>query len=88
MNFLRTLPWCKEYIADNAFYDPGLKPPPHRLFRQAGDTTLATPGGAVDCWIVAANHNICHVVSCFCIDKNTQPHAIAAAEQPALPPVL
>ena len=72
MELLQTLPWRRGYVADIVFYDPGLEPPAHYLFRQAGEAMLATPGGSVDCWIVTADYNTGHVVNRFWIDKRTQ----------------
>ena len=72
IELLQTLPWRKGYVADIVFYDPGLEPPAHYLFREAGEARLATSGGLVDCWLVTADYNTDHVVSRFWIDKTTQ----------------
>lgn len=72
IELLQTLPWRKRYVADIVFYDPGLEPPAHYLFRQVGEARLATSGGLVDCWLVTADYNTAHVVSRFWIDKTTQ----------------
>ena len=73
MELLQTLPWRKGYVADIVFYDPGLEPPAHYLFRQESEGRLTTAGGRpVDCWIVTVDYNTGHVVNRFWIDKHSQ----------------
>lgn len=72
MELLQVLPWRRGYVADIVFYDPGLEPLAHYLFRQVGEARLVTPSGPVDCWVVTADYNTGHVVNRFWIDKRTQ----------------
>lgn len=54
LELLSVLPWRKGYVADIVFYDPGLEPPAHYLFRQTGEGNLLVGASTIDCWIVTA----------------------------------
>ena len=55
MELIQTLPWRRGYVADIVFYDPGLQPPAHYLFREAGEAKLRVEGGR-ECGRLAAAH--------------------------------
>lgn len=73
MELLQTLPWRRGYVADIVFYDPGLEPPAHYQFKEAGEVKLTgSDGRPVDCWLVTADYNTGHVLTRFWIDKRSQ----------------
>ena len=73
MELLQTLPWRRGYVADLVFYDPGLEPPKHYLFRQAGEEAITGPDGRkIDCWVVTADYNTGKVVNRFWFAKAGQ----------------
>ena len=73
MELFQVLPWKRGYVADLVFYDPGLEPPRHYLFKEAGEVRIMGPDGRpVNCWVVTADYNTGKVLNRFWIAKDTQ----------------
>jgi hypothetical protein len=72
VEFLQTLPLAEGYEAHINFYHPGGPAPQRYAFKVAGSSTIAGPGGPVECWLVTTDYNKPGTVSKFWFAKATQ----------------
>ncbi len=73
IEFLQALPLAEGLDARINFYHPGGSMAPQRYsFRVTGSSTIAGPGGPVECWVVKTDYNRPGSESTFWFAKGTQ----------------
>lgn len=73
IEFLQALPLAEGLDARINFYHPGGPSAPQRYsFRVTGSSTIAGPGGPVDCWVVKTDYNRPGSESTFWFAKGSQ----------------